>query len=106
VTGLLRALGASRRQIFWQHLVEVGAIAATGATAGVALGIIGLKAVQALYDTGNSAVGGSNYAALAHFDPIGIAWALGLAALSTFAAGLYPAWTIGRLPPSRYLKSQ
>ncbi|HEY6515052.1 MAG TPA: ABC transporter permease [Steroidobacteraceae bacterium] len=106
VTGLLRALGASRRQIFWQHLVEVGAIAAAGATAGVVVGIIGLKAVQALYDTGNSDFGGSNYAALAHFDPVGIAWALGLAALSTVAAGLYPAWTIGRLPPSRYLKSQ
>ena len=106
VTGLLRALGASRRQIFWQHLVEVGAIAVVGAAAGVVVGVIGLKAVQALYDTGNTDFGGSNYAALAHFDPVGIAWALGLAALSTVAAGLYPAWTIGRVPPSRYLKSQ
>ncbi|MGH8202940.1 MAG: ABC transporter permease [Steroidobacteraceae bacterium] len=106
VTGLLRALGASRRQIFWQHLVEVGAIAAVGATVGVAVGAIGLQAVKALYDSGSTDLGGSNYAALAHFDPVGIAWALGLAALSTVAAGLYPAWTIGRLPPSRYLKSQ
>lgn len=106
VTGLLRALGASKRQIFWQHLVEVGAIAAVGATVGVAVGAIGLKAVQTLYDSGTTDLGGSTYASLAHFDPTGFAWALGLAALSTLAAGLYPAWTIGRLPPSRYLKSQ
>ena len=107
VTGLLRALGASRRQIFWQHLVEVGTIAAAGAAAGVVVGAIGLKAVQVLYATASIGdTGASNYAALAHFDPIGIGWALALAALSTVAAGLYPAWTIGRLPPSRYLKSQ
>lgn len=107
VTGLLRALGASRRQIFWQHLVEVAAIAAAGAAAGIIVGLIGLKAVQTLYAAANSGdVGGNNYVALTHFDPIGIGWALALAALSTIAAGLYPAWAIGRLPPSRYLKSQ
>jgi putative ABC transport system permease protein len=106
VTGLLRALGASRRQIFWQHLVEVAAIAGVGATAGIVVGAIGLKAVQALYAAGSTDLGGSNYAALTHFDPAGIGWALALAALSTVAAGLYPAWAIGRLPPSRYLKSQ
>jgi putative ABC transport system permease protein len=107
VTGLLRALGASRRQIFWQHLVEVGAIAIAGAIAGIAVATIGLKAVQTLYAAaGTGDTGSSNYAALAHFDLIGIGWALALAVLSTVAAGLYPAWTVGRLPPSRYLKSQ
>ena len=107
VTGLLRALGASRRQIFLQHLIEVGAIASAGAAAGLAVGAMGLKAVQILYAAAsNGDAGGSNYTALAHFDPVGVAWALALAALSTVAAGLYPAWTVGRLPPSRYLKSQ
>jgi putative ABC transport system permease protein len=107
VTGLLRALGASRRQIFWQHLVEVGAIAAVGAIAGIAVGAIGLKAVQTLYAAASTGdTGSSNYAALAHFDLIGIGWALALAGLSTVAAGLYPAWAVGRLPPSTYLKSQ
>lgn len=108
VTGLLRALGASRGQIFCQHLVEVSAIAIVGAAAGLALGAAGLGAVQALYGNGASAYdpGSTNYVALTHFDPIGIAWALALAALSTLAAGLYPAWIVGRLPPSRYLKSQ
>jgi putative ABC transport system permease protein len=107
VTGLLRALGATRRQIFWQHLVEVAVIATSGAAGGVVVGAIGLKAVETLYAAASSMdAGGNNYAALTHFDPVGIGWALALAALSTVAAGLYPAWAIGRLPPSRYLKSQ
>jgi ABC-type lipoprotein release transport system permease subunit len=29
-----------------------------------------------------------------------------LAIIATLAAGLYPAWCIGRLPPAVYLKSQ
>ena len=107
VTGLLRALGASRGQVFCQHLVEVAVIATLGAAAGLLLGVIGLKAVQQLYTAASALDAGStNYSALTHFDAIGIAWALGLAALSTVAAGLYPAWAVGRLPPSRYLKSQ
>ncbi|MGH8301484.1 MAG: ABC transporter permease [Steroidobacteraceae bacterium] len=107
VTGLLRALGASRGQLFCQHLVEVAVVATLGAAVGLALGVIGLKAVQHLYTAASALDSGSvNYAALAHFDPIGIGWALGLAALTTLAAGLYPAWAVGRLPPSRYLKSQ
>jgi len=107
ITGLLRALGASRSQVFYQHLVEVAVVATLGAAVGLLMGIIGLKAVQHLYSAASALDAGStNYPALTHFDPIGIGWALALAAVSTVAAGLYPAWTIGRLPPSRYLKSQ
>ena len=32
--------------------------------------------------------------------------ALALAFFATIAAGLYPAWRIGRLPPANYLKAQ
>ena len=107
ITGLLRALGASRSQVFCQHLVEVAVIATLGAATGLLLGLIGLKAVQTLYTAASTTdVGYDNYASLTHFDPVGVGWALALAALSTVAAGLYPAWTIGRLPPSRYLKGQ
>jgi putative ABC transport system permease protein len=107
ITGLLRALGATRAQVFCQHLVEVAVIATLGAGAGLVLGVIGLKAVQVLYAAASTMdAGSSNYASLTHFDPVGVGWALALAALSTLAAGLYPAWAIGRVPPSRYLKSQ
>jgi ABC-type lipoprotein release transport system permease subunit len=41
-----------------------------------------------------------------HFDVVGVAWAVILAVAATLAAGLYPAWRIGRLSPAVYLKSQ
>jgi len=98
VIGVRRALGASRRHIFMQHIVEVAVVSVTGGLLGLALGAAGLAGVQAIYAQD------STYGLLAHFDPLGVAWALALAALSTLAAGLYPAWSIGRLPPAGYLK--
>jgi ABC-type lipoprotein release transport system permease subunit len=32
--------------------------------------------------------------------------AIALAVIATFAAGLYPAWRIGRIQPATYLKNQ
>lgn len=101
ITGVRRALGASRRQIFEQHLVEVALLALAGSGLGLTLGALGLKAVQAMYAHSYNA-----YGAAAHFDPRGILWALALAGLSTLIAGLYPAWRIGRVSPAVYLKSQ
>ena len=101
VTGVRRALGASRRQIFAQHLVEVALLALVGSALGLALAVLGLKGVQAMY-----AASGGDYGAAAHFDPRGVLWALTLAGVSTLIAGLYPAWRIGRLSPAVYLKSQ
>jgi putative ABC transport system permease protein len=99
IVGVRRALGASRKQIFLQHIVEVAVVSVAGALLGLALGAAGLGGVKAIY------AANSTYGMLAHFDPLGVAWALALAALSTLAAGLYPAWTVGRLPPAGYLKS-
>jgi putative ABC transport system permease protein len=101
LTGVRRALGANRRQIFQQHFVETALIAVAGSALGLALGWAELHAVHALY-----AGSGNAYGRLAHFDPLGGLWALGLAALATVVAGLYPAWRIGRVPPAHYLKSQ
>ena len=99
IVGVRRALGANRRQIFLQHIVEVAVVSISGALLGLALGAAGLAGVHAL--------GAANsYGMLAHFDPLGVAWALALAALSTLAAGLYPAWSVGRLPPAVYLKGR
>jgi len=100
LTGVRRALGASRRQVFLQHIVEVAVVSGAGGLLGLGLGALGLEGVRALYAQDNT------YGMLAHFDPVGVVWALALAALSTLAAGLYPAWTIGRLPPAGYLKSR
>jgi putative ABC transport system permease protein len=111
IAGVRRALGASRRQIFIQHLVEVGVLASAGALLGLALGALGLWGVHALYAGGNI-VGGlagadrGGYQELTHFDLASVIWAVVLALVSAVAAGLYPAWRIGRVSPAVYLKSQ
>jgi putative ABC transport system permease protein len=110
IAGVRRALGASRRQIFIQHLIEVGVLAAAGAVLGLGLGALGLWGVHTLYvetssvDTVAANTGG--YQQLTHFDTVSVVWAVVLAMGSALAAGLYPAWRIGRVAPAVYLKSQ
>jgi len=105
ITGVRRALGASRRQVFIQHLIEVGALAVLGAALGLALAALGLAAVRHLYAAAHLYERGG-YQELMHFDSVGVMWAVLLALAATLAAGLYPAWRVGRLPPAMYLKSQ
>jgi putative ABC transport system permease protein len=105
VTGVRRALGASRRQIFMQHLIEVGALSVIGAALGLVVATLGLAAVRHLYASARLYHAGG-YQELMHFDSVGVLWAVILALGATLAAGLYPAWRVGRLPPAVYLKSQ
>jgi len=110
ISGVRRALGASRRQIFAQHLVEVGVLATAGALLGLLVGAVGLWAVHTLYVTGQSfgstALDRGGYQELTHFDLASVVWAVVLAIASALAAGLYPAWRIGKVAPAVYLKSQ
>jgi putative ABC transport system permease protein len=110
VSGVRRALGASRQQIFTQHLVEVGVLAVVGATFGLVLAGLGLWGVHSMYASahalGNAAADRGGYQELTHFDLVSVVWAVVLAVLSALAAGLYPAWRIGRVSPAVYLKNQ
>lgn len=105
ITGVRRALGASRRQIFIQHLVEVGVLALAGALLGMGLAALGLAAMHHMYAAAHLFHRGG-YQELMHFDVVGVLWALALAVVATLTAGLYPAWRIGRVPPAVYLKNQ
>ena len=104
ITGVRRALGASRRQIFMQHLVEVGVISSIGAVLGLALGGLLLLGIKALYTFDPTEGGGTQ--AIAHVDLGSVVTALALALFATLAAGLYPDRLIGRIPPATYLKAQ
>jgi putative ABC transport system permease protein len=105
IAGVRRALGASRRALFTQHMVEVGVIATAGAVLGLALGALGLAGIRALYAL-NSAFNRGGYQSLAHVDTTSLGTTVLLAVVATFAAGLYPAWRIGRIQPAVYLKNQ
>ncbi len=95
--GVRRALGASRAQIFIQHLVDVGLIGLIGGLTGLALGQLGLLGVKALY---------SNYNQLVYMDTTLIIMAIIISLGSSVLAGLYPAWLICKTSPSVYLKIQ
>jgi len=102
--GVRRALGASRMEIFAQHLVQAGVLALGGGLLGLLMGAAFLKGVRVLYGDPDVGIGG--YQALAHLDTAGIAWTIVLAIVAVLVTGVYPAWRIGRVPPATYLKSQ
>ena len=105
LAGVRRALGASRRALFMQHMVEVGMVAFTGAILGLAFAWLGLRGVRALFAT-STVFNKAGIQALAHIDSWSLIFAVLLALLATFVAGFYPAWRIGRISPATYLKTQ
>ncbi len=96
ITALRRALGASRRELFTQHLVEVGAIGLAGGILGLGLAALGLMGMRHLYE---------NYDQLTHLDlPIALL-SLGISIAAGAMAGIYPAWRVCRVSPSTYLRT-
>jgi putative ABC transport system permease protein len=103
-SAIRRALGASRAQIVTQHLVETAVLALAGCVVGLLFAMLWLWGLRALY--AGSTDSGAGYGGLAQFDVATLIWALVLTVVTVFLAGAYPAWRIGRVPPTVYLKSQ
>ena len=95
--GVRRALGASRRAIFTQFLVEAGAIGVAGGLAGLGLALIGLWAVRQSPST---------YAKLAQLDLSMLMLTFALSIVASLLAGLLPAWRAMQVTPAIQLKSQ
>ena len=103
IAGIRRALGASRGEIFLQHLIEAVVLALVGALLGLIVAAYCLQGAYAWIENMRSA---GPSAAHVQFDRASLAWSLILAAVAALGAGLYPAWRAVRLPPALYLKSQ
>lgn len=103
LTGLRRALGASRRDIVRQHMTEVMLIGLAGGGLGLLLAIGGLAGIRALY---GSDFDRGAYQRLTEIDPVVVLVTLGLSLVAGAVAGLYPSWRIGRTAPAVYLKTQ
>lgn len=94
--GVRRALGASRRALFAQLLIESGVIGLVGGIGGLLLAMFGLWLVRQRP---------SDYAALAHLDPSMLLATFVLAVCATLLAGLLPAWRACQIAPALQLKS-
>lgn len=95
--GVRRALGASRRAIFAQCLVEAGTVGLAGGILGLGLAQLGLWAVRQQP---------TDYAELARLDPLMLATTFVLAVVASLLAGLVPAWRACLVTPAIQLKSQ
>lgn len=95
--GVRRALGASRRAIFTQHLVEAGVVGLAGGLLGLALALLGLWAVRQQPTT---------YAELARLDPAMLLTTFVMAIAASLLAGLLPSWRACQVTPAIQLKSQ
>jgi putative ABC transport system permease protein len=95
--GVRRALGASRKSIFIQHIAESLLIAVLGASIGLLLSLAGLSGVRTLYQ---------NYTNIAAVSGITLVGAILLALLSGLVSGMLPSFKISRTAPALYLKAE
>jgi putative ABC transport system permease protein len=95
--GIRRALGASRREIFRQFLIESAVVGLAGGVLGLVLafGALALLSMQ-----------GSEVAVVAHMDLTMLAITFIMSVLAAILAGLLPTWRACQVTPALQLKSQ
>lgn len=94
--GVRRALGASRRAIFAQFMVEAGMIGLAGGVVGLALAELGLWAIRQQP---------AQYASLAHLDLQMFLATFAVALVASLVAGILPAWRACLVAPAPQLKA-
>ncbi len=95
--GVRRALGATRREIFRQYLIEAGVIGLVGGGFGLLLSFGGLWLISQQSD---------EMATVAHMDWAMLGLTLTLSIAASLIAGLLPTWRACQVMPAIQLKSQ
>jgi len=95
--GVRRALGASRRAILSQFLIETAVVGVAGGLLGLLLTAVGLLTARSLLPT--------DFVLLTHLDAIDTAATVVFAIAGTMLAGLYPTWRAMRVQPAWQLKA-
>ena len=95
--GVRRALGASRRDIYTQYLIEAASVGLAGGALGLVLTVVGISGVGLLFQP--------QIARLAHLDLSLVGLTLLVAIVATMAAAFFPAWRAANVQPAWQLKS-
>jgi len=99
-TSLRRALGASKADLFRQHVVEAGMIGVAGGLLGIVMAWLGLRGIENLY---------SDYEFiqnLVRMDWSMVMLAVLLAIVAALGAALYPTWRTCNITPASHLRLQ
>ncbi|HET7359141.1 MAG TPA: ABC transporter permease [Rhodanobacteraceae bacterium] len=94
--GVRRALGATRKTVFAQFMVEAAIVGLTGGVFGLGFAELGLMGIRHQP---------AEYASLAHLEPGMFAFTFVVALVASLVAGLLPAWRACVLAPAPQLKA-
>jgi putative ABC transport system permease protein len=92
--GIRRALGAKKKHIVQQFLVEAGVLSALGGLAGVGLGVLVPIGIEKFFLQPTS------------IQPAHVLLAFGISALVGVVFGLYPAWRAANMDPVEALRHE
>ncbi len=95
-TGIRRALGAPRRAVFQQYLLEAAAVSMLGGVLALPLTLLGLWILRRQ---------GSDFSGLARLDPLMFGGLFAMALLVGVLVGLLPAWRASAVEPALQVKS-
>ncbi|WP_329741133.1 ABC transporter permease [Dyella sp. A6] len=95
--GIRRALGAPRRAVFQQHVLEAGLVCLVGGVLAWPLTLLGLWILRQQGDA---------FSGLARLDPAMFGALFGLALLVGVLVGLLPAWRVAVVEPGLQVKSE
>jgi len=95
--GVRRALGATRREIYTQYLVEAGTVGLAGGVLGLLFTALGVSGVGILFQP--------EIAKLAQLDFSLVGLTFVVAIIATVLAAFYPAWRAAHVQPAWQLKS-
>jgi putative ABC transport system permease protein len=99
--GMMRAIGASRFDIFRIILKETVLLTAAGGCAGVLLANMGSQGIEILLRKSMPYVPSGS---MIVFDPLLAAGCIGFSVLLGFLAGVFPAWKATKISPIEAIK--
>jgi putative ABC transport system permease protein len=97
--GVRRALGASRMDVFLQHIIECELLGVAGGVIGLGLAQLGIVIMNGYMKTT------VDRGDLFHLDAPMMLFSAALALLSGLAAGAYPAYRVCRVAPAAHLRT-